>query len=115
LVHLPTDPTSAQLRQAPVQDVSQHTPSTHWADLHSVEAAQDWPFCLGPQVPFTQAMPGLQSVSTLHEPVHWAFEHRKGEQSCRPGARQVPRPSQVAAVLSRLLEQLAALHWVSSA
>ena len=35
IVHLPIDPASAQLRQPPVQALSQQTPSTHCPDLHS--------------------------------------------------------------------------------
>jgi hypothetical protein len=112
IVHLPTEPVSAQLRQAPVQPLSQQTPSTHWPDLHSAPAPQGWPFSFSPQVPFRQPVPPLQSLSTLHDPVHAACWQRNGAQSCKPGARQVPRPSQVVAVLSRVPEQLAALHWV---
>jgi len=57
IVHLPRDDGSAQLRQAPVQALSQQTPSTHCPDLHSAALPQLWPFCLGPQVWLTQAMP----------------------------------------------------------
>ncbi len=64
-VHLPCDPGSPQLRQAPVQALSQQTPSTHWPDLHSLPALQTWPFCLGPQLWLTQLMPVSQSLSAL--------------------------------------------------
>jgi hypothetical protein len=38
IVQVPIEPGSAQLRQPPVQAVSQQTLSTHWPDLHSVGA-----------------------------------------------------------------------------
>jgi hypothetical protein len=52
-----------QLWQAPVQALSQQTPSTHWFDLHSLLPAQAKPIGLGPQVLFTQAVPVSQSLS----------------------------------------------------
>jgi hypothetical protein len=52
----------AQLRQAPVQASAQQTPSTQKFELHSAAAAQGWPSSFLPQLPFTQAMPGAQSV-----------------------------------------------------
>jgi hypothetical protein len=69
MVHLPSELGSEQLRQAPVQALSQQTPSTHWFDLHSLPFAQGCPFCLSPQLRFTQAKPLSQSASTLHAPV----------------------------------------------
>jgi hypothetical protein len=98
--HLPGDDGSAQLRHAPVQALSQQTPSTHWPDLHSLALPQLCPFCLGPHVPLTQAIPASQSPSTLQLTVHAPDVHKKGEQFVSPGVRQVPSPSQVAAVLS---------------
>jgi hypothetical protein len=62
-MHLPSDEGSAQLWQAPVQAVSQQTPSTQKLLAQSEAAAQVWPFCLGPQLPLTQAMPAWQSAS----------------------------------------------------
>jgi hypothetical protein len=59
----PGDIGSAQLRQAPVQALSQQTLSTQWFEAHSLASAQAWPFCLGPQVLLTQAMPVSQSRS----------------------------------------------------
>jgi hypothetical protein len=100
-VHLPGEDGNAQLRHAPVHALSQQTPSTHWPDLHSLGLPQLWPFCLGPQVPFTQAMPASHSLSALQLTVHAPAEHAKGEQLVSAAARQVPSPSQVAALLSR--------------
>ena len=93
---------TAQLRQPPVQALSQQTPSTHWPDLHSLALLQVCPSCLGPQVPFTQAIPVSQSVSFSQVPVQAAARQTKGEQFCRPGGRQVPSPSQVPGVLRRV-------------
>ena len=50
MVHLPCEPGRPQLRQAPVQELSQQYPSTQLPDLHSVPALHTWPSCLGPQL-----------------------------------------------------------------
>ena len=42
-----------------MQAFSQQTPSTHWSDLHSLAFAHGCPFCLGPQLPLTQAIPDV--------------------------------------------------------
>jgi hypothetical protein len=65
LVQRPFDDGRAQLRQAPWQASVQQTPSTQKFDAHSELAPQAWPGCLGPQLPFTQACPAWQSVSTV--------------------------------------------------
>jgi hypothetical protein len=70
MVHLPCEPGRPQLRQAPVQALSQQTLSTQLPDLHSVPAWQTWPFCLGPQLWPTQLMPVSQSASELQKIVH---------------------------------------------
>jgi hypothetical protein len=64
-VHLPSDDSSAQLRQAPWQASAQQTPSTQKLLAHSEACAQVWPFCLGPQLPCTQAWPATQSASLV--------------------------------------------------
>ena len=69
-VHLPGDEASEQLRQAPVQAVSQQTPSTQWVERHSVLAPQGAPVGLGPQRPFTQAWPESQSMSERQTLLH---------------------------------------------
>ncbi len=106
IVHLPSEPTSAQLRHPPVQALSQQTLSTHWPDLHSLACAHDCPFCFGPQLWFTQAIPVAHSLSAEQTVVQApAFgSHTNGAQSCRPGMRQAPIPSQVAAMFSTLPE-----------
>ena len=65
-VQRPFDDGSAQLRQAPVHAWSQQTPSTQKFDAHSSLPLQACPGCLGPQLPFTQALPGWQSLSAVH-------------------------------------------------
>jgi hypothetical protein len=40
-----------QLRQAPLHELSQQTPSTHWVEPHSLGSAQGTPFAFFPQVP----------------------------------------------------------------
>lgn len=106
IVHLPSDPTSAQLRHPPVQALSQQILSTHSPDLHSLACAHGCPFCFGPQLCLTQLIPGAQSLSVEQTVVHAAAvgSHTNGVQSCRPGMRQAPIPSQVAAMSSTLPE-----------
>jgi hypothetical protein len=115
-VHFPGADGSAQLRQAPVQAPSQQTPSTQYPDLHSVPTLQLWPFCLGPQVWLTHAIPVSQSVSALQTTPHMALPQRNGEQFVSVGTRHVPRPSHVAALVSLFVpEQTCAAHCVSTA
>src|SRR5262245_42245166 len=59
-VHLPSAEDSAQLRHAPVQAVSQHTPSTQWVERHSEFAEHARPGSFGPHSPMTQAWPVSQ-------------------------------------------------------
>jgi hypothetical protein len=92
---------SAQLRHAPPQGPSQHTPSTQKPLAQSVVAWQLWPRGFGPQLPFTHACPAWQSSSIWQETAQALFEQLYGQQFCTPGARQAPLPSQVAAVLRR--------------
>jgi hypothetical protein len=115
IVHFPSEPASAQLRQPPAHALSQQTPSTHCPDLHSLPLPQGCPFCFGPQLPLTQLIPTSQSASLWQVPVQAPVTQRNGEQSCRAGARQLPSPSQVAAVLSLLLAQAGARQTVPSA
>jgi hypothetical protein len=75
MVHLPWEPGSPQLRQAPVQAFSQQNPSTHWPEVHSVPALQAWPFCLGPQLWERQLWPVSQSESTLQNVVQAPYWH----------------------------------------
>ena len=110
VVHFPTELVRLQLRQEPVQAVSQQTPSTQWLFRHSASALQVWPSGLGPQLSFTQTVLSAQSVAwvagvQLDEQA--PSVQRKGEHSCACGGWQVPRPSQVAAVSSVLPEQVA--------
>src|SRR6185437_5296327 len=101
-LHMPGDEASAQLRQAPVQALSQQTPSTQNPERHSPAAAQVWPFSLGPQLPFTQARPVSQSAFVVQRELHAPLTQAKGVQGWTPGGRQVPSPSHVPAVLRRL-------------
>jgi hypothetical protein len=112
--HLPGIIGSAQVRQAPVQALSQQTPSTQWLEAHSLASVQVWPFCLGPQVLLTQAIPVSQSRSVWQVVVQAPLPQRNGWQLVTSGGRQVPSPSQVPAVLSLLTpEQAAGRHGVS--
>jgi hypothetical protein len=114
-VHLPGAEESEQLRQAPVQAVSQQTPSTQWVERHSVLAPQGAPFGLGPQRPFTHAWPESQSLSARQTLLHAPSAQLYGLQFCTPCGRQVPRPSQVPGVLRRVPVHDGGMHWVSAA
>jgi hypothetical protein len=69
-VQRPSDEVSAHDTQAPVQAVLQQTPSAHRPLAQSPPAAHVWPFCLGPQLPFTQACPLTQSALLVHRLMH---------------------------------------------
>ncbi len=114
-VHLPGADASEQLRQAPVQSPSQHTPSTQWVDRHSAPSEHGCPFCFGPHSPLTQAWPASQSASLRQTLLHVPSTQLKGLQFCTPCGRQVPRPSQVPGVLRRVPVQEGMMHWVSPA
>jgi hypothetical protein len=78
IVHLPTEPASAQLRHAPAQAVLQQTPSMQFPFWHSVLLAHFCPSSFGPQLPIatTQAMPSAQSAFVVHLELHAPFAHR---------------------------------------
>ena len=100
-VHVPSEPGTAQLRQAPVQVVSQQTPSAQCALTQSASAVQDCPFTFCPQVPtvapvgIVQLWPGAQSAWLEQDSVQAPFAQAKFPQPKVLAARQVPRPSQV--------------------
>jgi hypothetical protein len=114
-VQVPGEVDSAQLRQLPEQAVAQQTPSAQVPLPHSVPAEQGCPSALGPQLPATQLCPGRQSLSLAQRLTQAPLAHWYGSQSWTPGGRQVPRPSQVAAVFRRLPVQDAAMQIVSGA
>jgi hypothetical protein len=112
---VPGEVGSAQDWQVPVQAVVQQTPSTQKLLAHSLGAAHWAPGGFGPQVLLMQAVPVSQSATVSHTFVQTPSAQRKGWQSCTPGGRQVPSPSQVPAVLRRLPVQDEARHCVSLA
>jgi hypothetical protein len=114
-VHLPGVEGRLQLRQAPVQAVSQHRPSTQKFDWHSLPAPQGWPLSFGPHAPFTQACPTSQSALLVQWLVQAPVTHRNGLQVWMPCGRHVPSPSQVPAVLRRVPVHEGGMHWVSAA
>ena len=105
--HCPGEPGKLQLRHAPVQLLSQHTPSTHWPDSHWLASAQGCPFFILPQVPVvtplmvccTHWCPSSQSVSVvqmLSTRVVGAKEGRAVQKSGFPAsAMAVARPGRV--------------------
>jgi hypothetical protein len=65
-MHRPGALGSPQLRHAPVQALSQQTPSTQWLLAHSLAVLQTLPSLRGPQFLLTHATPGAQSASLPH-------------------------------------------------
>ena len=106
IVQRPRELASAQLRQAPVQSVLQQIPGpvamsfTQCAFWHSAFALHGWPSTLGPQLPFTQAMPSAQSAFVVHLLLHAPLTHLNCPHSWTWGGWQVPRPSQERAVFT---------------
>ena len=68
----------SQLRQVPVQALSQQTPSTQKFEAHSLAPLQLWPGVLGPQLLLTQAVPTSQSPPVWHEVVQAPSTQAKG-------------------------------------
>jgi hypothetical protein len=102
LVHLPGERAELQVRQAPVHEFSQHTPSTQKPDSHWLESGHDWPFLRLPQMlPLslaTQAWSLSQVFGSLVSQVvvQAPLPQMKGAQSIVvAGSRHTPLPSQV--------------------
>jgi len=114
-LHAPSDEASAQLWQAPWQASAQQTPSTQKLLAHWLAAEQVCPLALGPQLPATQVWPLTQSLSEVHCNTQASFSHLYGLQAWTPCGRQVPRPSQLPAVFSRLPLHAGARQTVSAA
>ncbi len=110
---MPGDDGSAQLRQAPVHALSQHTPSTQLPFSHCGPVVQLWPSFLSPHVPLRQLLSVSQSPSLWQLSVQAPLAQRNGEQLLRLAVRQVPRPSQVRAVFTLFPAQLGFSHSVS--
>ncbi len=112
---VPSEVDSAQLRQLPVQAVAQQTPSAQTPLPHSLPAEHACPRAFGPQLPFTQVWPLMQSASLAQWLTQAVPLQRYGTQAWTPWARQVPRPSQVPAVFRRSPLQAGGLQTVSAA
>jgi hypothetical protein len=110
-----------QLRQGPVQALSQQTLSTHCPEMHSPESEQGCPFCFWPQTSVVAPLrvcgwhwfSGAQSWLPVQFSKHAPLEQRKGKQSTSCGSRQLPSPSQVRGVFSTKPEQTDGPHTVS--
>jgi hypothetical protein len=100
-VQVPSEPGTAQLRQAPVQVVAQQTPSAQCPFTQSVSVVQVWPSTFCPQVPtvppagIVQLCPGAQSAWVEQYSVQAPLAQAKFPQLNVFAVRQVPRPSQV--------------------
>jgi hypothetical protein len=81
--------------QLPVQVVAQQTPCAQWPDLQSASAPQGPPGGLRPQLPFTQKLPLVQSVSAEQMVLHCPdVPQMNGAHDWLAGALQFPMPSQ---------------------
>jgi hypothetical protein len=100
-VHLPSVAGRVQLRHAPVQALSQHTPSTQFPLMQSAFALHALPSLILPHDLLMQACPASHSLSARHEVLHSPATHRLGLQLATPGGLHVPTPSQTPARLRR--------------
>jgi hypothetical protein len=94
-VHVPFEPASAHETHAPVQAVSQHTPSTQWPKAHwlGAEALHASPFIFfATQVPPgpLQYVPEAQSPSLLQVLAHAFAVHKKGAHGCVLATHEPP-------------------------
>ena len=100
-MQVPSEPGTAQLRQAPVQVVAQQTPSAQCAFTQSASAVQVWPSTFFPHVPtvlpvgIVQLCPGAQSAWVEQYSVQAPFAQAKFPQLKVLAVTHVPRPSQV--------------------
>lgn len=100
-VQVPSEPGTAQLRQAPVQVVAQQTPSAQCPFTQSASALQVWPSTFFPQVPtvlpagIVQLCPGAHPAWLVQDSVQAPLAHAKFPQVKVLAVRHVPRPSQV--------------------
>jgi hypothetical protein len=96
-VHLPRLLESEQVWHAPLQALSQQTPSTQKFEAHSVAAVQAWPGPRRPQLPLVQALPvthwSLPVQMRTHSPL--VASHFEGLHEMATPGTQVPSPSQV--------------------
>jgi hypothetical protein len=106
---------SEQLRQAPLQSVSQQTPSTQWLLSQAASAVHGLPGMILPHDPFLQTCPISQSASTLQSTLQAPSAQRLGLQVATPGGLHVPRPSQTPGRLRRTgPAHVGAMHCVST-
>jgi hypothetical protein len=72
-VQVPRAPERLQASHVPLHVPLQHTPSTHWPEVHCPDPAQAVPFAFfGRQVPASQKLPVLHSVSEVQGLMHAA-------------------------------------------
>jgi hypothetical protein len=98
-----------------VQAVVQQTPSAQIPLPHSLAAEHGCPGAFGPQLPFTQVWPLMQSASLAQWLTQAVPLQRYGTQAWTPCARQAPRPSHVPAVFSRSPLHAGGVQTVSAA
>jgi hypothetical protein len=114
LVQVPTEPPTVQLRQLPVQALSQQTPSAQTVETHSAPELHALPLGFLPQMLAWHWLGGmhweLASQEGKQAPV--AVLQRNGEQAWVAPGRQVPLPSQNEAATALSPLQAGAAHWV---
>jgi hypothetical protein len=94
-MQVPALPAIAHDLQVPVQAVAQQTPCAQIPELQSPSAPQVAPIGFLPQLPATQKLPVVQSLSLAHVVLHCpADPHMNGMQDWLAGAAQAPLPSQ---------------------
>jgi hypothetical protein len=121
-VQVPRLPERLHASHVPLHALLQHTPSTHCPEAHCPEPAQDVPFAFFVrQVPASQKLPVLHSVSEVHGlmhaavPAQYVVPHSPAESVPRASGEQVPTlPARLHAShvpLQAVPQQTPSAHW----
>jgi hypothetical protein len=101
-MHCPSLPAIAHDRHVPVHAVAQQTPVTQKPEAQSLATAHAAPGGLGPQLPFTQTAPPLQSalLAQSARQLSPAALHMYAPHESEAAVPHAPAPSQRAAWLT---------------
>ena len=75
LLHVPSEPASAQVWQVPAQAVAQQIPCSQKPVMHSDGAPQARPVGFFAQAPATQTLGAVQSASTVQDVLQTLVPH----------------------------------------
>jgi hypothetical protein len=112
LLHVPSEPASAQDWQVPAQAVAQQMPCSQKPDAHSEAAPQLLPVGFFVQAPATQTLGAVQSASAVQDVLQRLLPHAYAPHDDVVVVWQVPVPLQVRAGVNVDPVQLAATQVV---